>query len=173
MRTTRRFRLLMTATFLIAPASRPRRMPDSGPLPPQVRRRKPAVSSPSTFTFATPRRSSSSNRSMLAWQRRGVVGCGRGRIGPVVQLRPRGRRVYSSKLKPGIRSGERPGFMETCNNWGSPQVRRPSRSRFRDETRHRHSLGERFLANHGGPIIAADFFVAPTVTYRLLFVLVR
>ena len=29
-----------------------------------------------------------------------------------------------------------------------------------------------FLANHVGPIMAADFFVVPTVTYRLLFVLV-
>jgi hypothetical protein len=29
-----------------------------------------------------------------------------------------------------------------------------------------------FLANHVGQIMAADFFVVPTVTYRLLFVLV-
>jgi transposase InsO family protein len=29
-----------------------------------------------------------------------------------------------------------------------------------------------FLANHVGPVMAADFFVVPTVTYRLLFVLV-
>lgn len=29
-----------------------------------------------------------------------------------------------------------------------------------------------FLANHAGQIMAADFFVVPTVTYRLLFVLV-
>jgi hypothetical protein len=30
-----------------------------------------------------------------------------------------------------------------------------------------------FLANHVGQIMAADLFVVPTVTYRLLFVLVR
>ena len=29
-----------------------------------------------------------------------------------------------------------------------------------------------FLANHIGQVMAADFFVVPTVTYRLLFVLV-
>ena len=29
-----------------------------------------------------------------------------------------------------------------------------------------------FLANHVGQVVAADFFVVPTVTYRLLFVLV-
>jgi hypothetical protein len=29
------------------------------------------------------------------------------------------------------------------------------------------------LRNHIGQIVAADFFVVPTVTYRLLFVLVR
>jgi len=29
-----------------------------------------------------------------------------------------------------------------------------------------------FLANHRGQVMAADFFVVPTVTYRLLFVLV-
>jgi hypothetical protein len=29
-----------------------------------------------------------------------------------------------------------------------------------------------FLANHVGQVMAADFFVGPTVTYRLLFVLV-
>lgn len=29
-----------------------------------------------------------------------------------------------------------------------------------------------FLKNHAGQIVAADFFVVPTVTYRLLFVLV-
>ena len=29
-----------------------------------------------------------------------------------------------------------------------------------------------FLANHGGQIMAADFFVVPTAMYRLLFVLV-
>ena len=29
-----------------------------------------------------------------------------------------------------------------------------------------------FLANHIGQVVAADFFVVPTVTYRLLFVLV-
>ena len=29
-----------------------------------------------------------------------------------------------------------------------------------------------FLANHAGQIMAADFFIVPTVTYRLLFVLV-
>jgi putative transposase len=29
-----------------------------------------------------------------------------------------------------------------------------------------------FLRNHLGQIVAADFFVVPTVTYRLLFVLV-
>ena len=29
-----------------------------------------------------------------------------------------------------------------------------------------------FLGNHLGQVMAADFFVVPTVTYRLLFVLV-
>ena len=29
-----------------------------------------------------------------------------------------------------------------------------------------------FLTNHAGQIMAADFFVVPTVTFRLLFVLV-
>jgi len=29
-----------------------------------------------------------------------------------------------------------------------------------------------FLANHIGQVVTADFFVVPTVTYRLLFVLV-
>ncbi len=29
-----------------------------------------------------------------------------------------------------------------------------------------------FLANHANQIMAADFFVVPTVTFRLLFVLV-
>ena len=29
-----------------------------------------------------------------------------------------------------------------------------------------------FLSNHAGQIVAADFFVVPTVTFRLVFVLV-
>jgi putative transposase len=39
-----------------------------------------------------------------------------------------------------------------------------------DGRRRRH--GGRFLANHVGQIMAADFVVVPTATYRLLFVLV-
>ena len=36
----------------------------------------------------------------------------------------------------------------------------------------RHRRGERFLTNHASQIMAADLFVVPTVTFRLLFVLV-
>jgi hypothetical protein len=41
----------------------------------------------------------------------------------------------------------------------------------RDNTAHAYTW-RTFLANHIGQIVAADFFVVPTATGRLLFVLV-
>ena len=42
-----------------------------------------------------------------------------------------------------------------------------------DNTRvHRHKTWRTFLTNHANQIMAADFYVVPTVTFRLLFVLI-
>src|SRR5260370_8299831 len=41
----------------------------------------------------------------------------------------------------------------------------------RRKTRGAQTWGK-FVRNHGGQVVGADFFVVPTATYRLLFVLV-
>ncbi len=68
--------------------------------------------------------------------------------------------------------------------WGSPRIRdelaklglhasMATIRKYRPKSRHRPSQGWRtFLRNHAGAIAALDFFVVPTVTCRLLYVLI-
>jgi transposase InsO family protein len=68
--------------------------------------------------------------------------------------------------------------------WGSPRIRDELKKlglqastatirKYRPRSRHRSAQGWwTFLRNHTGAIAAMDFFVVPTVTFRLLYVLV-
>jgi transposase InsO family protein len=111
---------------------------------------------------------------VLAWHRRGFrlfwTWKSRRRLGrPVVPLDVRvlihrmaeanplwgAPRIHGELLKLGIAISQ-----ATVTKY-MPRHRRPPSQTWRT-----------FLANHAGQIMAADFFVVPTVTYRLLFVLV-
>jgi putative transposase len=61
--------------------------------------------------------------------------------------------------------------MANCRNWGTTSIRRRSRNT-READANRHPEVAYLLAKPHRPIVAADFFVVPTVTYRLLFVLI-
>ena len=68
--------------------------------------------------------------------------------------------------------------------WGSPRIRdelaklgleasTATIRKYRPRSRGKHSQGwKTFLQNHAGSIAAMDFFVVPTVTFRLLYVLI-
>ena len=72
----------------------------------------------------------------------------------------------------------------TNPTWGSPRIRdelaklalmasTPTIWKYRPKLRGKPSQGwKTFLQNHAGSIAAIDFFVVPTVTFRLLYVLI-
>ena len=86
------------------------------------------------------------------------------------------------------RPTRRPALIRTMSQanslWGAPRIhgellklgstslRRPSRSTWSAVTKPPSQTWRTFLANHLQQIAAADFFVVPTATCRLLFVLV-
>jgi putative transposase len=63
-------------------------------------------------------------------------------------------RAHSQHVRRESALGRTPRWTANCSSWGSPQTWRT------------------FLTSHKVQLMAADFFVVPTVTYRLLCVLV-
>ena len=110
---------------------------------------------------------------VLAWHRRGF------RLFWTWKSRRRGRPVIPSDVRLLIRRMSKDNPL-----WGAPRVhgellklgidvRQATVARYMARPRRPPSQTWRtFLANHVDQIVAADFFVVPTVTYRLLFVLV-
>ena len=110
---------------------------------------------------------------VIAWQRAGFRLFWRGKSG-----RRSGRPGKDPELVRLIRQ------MWTANpTWGSPRIRdelaklglhasTATIRKYRPKSRHRPSQGWRtFLRNHAGTLAAMDFLVVPTVTCRLLYVL--
>jgi hypothetical protein len=112
---------------------------------------------------------------VLAWHRRGF------RLLWTWKSRPRGGRpTAAANTRALIRQ------MAVANPlWGAPRIHgellklgvsvsQSTVAKYMPPRRHRppSQSWRTFLANHAGQITAADFFVVPTLTYRLLFVLV-
>ena len=112
---------------------------------------------------------------VLAWHRRGF------RLLWTWKSRPRGGRpTVAASTRALIRQ------MAVANPlWGAPRIHgellklgvsvsQSTVAMYMPRRRHRPSSPSwrTFLANHASQIMAADFFVVPTLTYRLLFVLV-
>jgi putative transposase len=110
---------------------------------------------------------------VIAWHRRGF------RLFWAWRSRQRGRPTVSPELRTLIRT-----LSEANPLWGAPRIHGEllklgigvsQATVAKYMTRRRRPPSQpwhTFLTNHVGQIMAADFFVVPTVTYRLLFVLV-
>jgi putative transposase len=110
---------------------------------------------------------------VIAWHRRGF------RLFWRWKSRHRGRPTASAEVRTLIRT-----MSEANPLWGAPRIhgellklgievsQAPVAKYMVRHRRPPSQTWRTFLTNHAGQIMAADFFVVPTATYRLLFVLV-
>jgi putative transposase len=111
---------------------------------------------------------------VIAWHRRGF------RAWWTWKSRRRGRPLIATDIRVLIRT-----MADANSRWGAPRIHgellklgiavsQATVAKYMPPRRRRppSQTWRSFLKNHVGQIVAAEFFVVPTATYRLLFVLV-